>query len=90
MVGLRMIRTKSDVRLKFFGGLFEASKESVHQGIFVERFHFSGHFIASVGTSVPEVSIHGNNFVLIKIFRLVAVDVILFEILHGFYYNKRN
>ena len=85
-----MIRTKSDVRLEFFGGLFKAAKEGVLEGIFVEGFHFGSHFITSVGASVSEVSIHGNEFVLIEIFRLLAVDVVLFEILHGFYYNKRN
>lgn len=89
MIGLGMIGTEGDVGLEFFGGLLKASKEGVHEGILVEGFHLCGHFIAAIWSSVPEVSIHGDEFVFIEIFRAFAVDVILFAILHGFYYYKR-
>lgn len=55
-----MIGTEGDVGFEFFGGLFEASEEGVHEGVFVERLHFGGHSVGAIGASVFEVSIHGN------------------------------
>jgi hypothetical protein len=88
VIGLGVIGTEGDVGFEFFGGLFEASEEGVHEGVFVERLHFGGHSVGAIGASVFEVSIHGDEFFFFEIFGLFAVDVIVFEFSHGFYYNK--
>jgi hypothetical protein len=83
-----MIGTEGDVGFEFFGGLLESSEEGVHECVFVEGFHFGGHSVGAIGPSIFEVSIHGDEFFFFEIFGLFAVDVIVFEFSHGFYYNK--